>query len=257
MKMTLLELVQKVLRSIKGETVNDIEETQESLDVVSIVQECYLTLLAEVDYPETKSLYQLTATSSSTPTLMQIPEDALTMEYLEYNYITADDTEDNFVKVQYLPLDQFLNVINSFDTSEDTVESYSISLNGDTFNIKCMNDRAPVLYTTLDDTQILFDNYDSEIEAFLQKSKTRAYGIRPTTWETTNNYIPLLDAHQFPILLKMSKAMAWRELKTVENVAEERGVRRLRIKAEAKKYRANQRLDGAYSNNYPNYGRRV
>jgi len=257
MKYTLLELVQKVLRSIKGETVNTISETQESLDIVSIIQECYYTLLSEVNYPETKRPYQLEATTSSTPTIMEIPASAVTMESLAYNLETLDDTEDNFTPLQWIPLDVMLNMLNGLNTADDNVGTYSLVLDSDTFIIKHQTDRSPSYYTTINDTQILFDSYDSEVDAFLQKSKTRAFGIVVTDWEDVDDFTPTLDAHQFAILLKMAKAMAWRELKTVENAAEERGVRRLRIKAEAKKYRANQKQFGSYYYNYPNYGRRV
>ena len=41
MKMTLLEMTQKVLGSIKGDQVDDVSETEESSLVADIIQECY------------------------------------------------------------------------------------------------------------------------------------------------------------------------------------------------------------------------
>lgn len=81
MKYTLLELTQRVLESIKGEEINDIGDTAESVSVVNIIKECYLTLIAEKDLPEQKELYELVSSGDTLkPVLMTIPEDVYGMD---------------------------------------------------------------------------------------------------------------------------------------------------------------------------------
>lgn len=257
MKYTLLELTQSVLRSIKGEAVNSISDTQESLDVADIVKECYYTIISGMDLPETKTLFELNASGDNNkPTLMTVPDDVYSLEWLEYDNQTLDDTEPNYVAVNFFPLDKFLEYTNQLDSSETYVDSMTLTINGDSITFKYRNDKAPEIAATIDDNQIIFDSYDSEVDTTLQKTKSRAYGIRLTDWETDDNFTPNLDAHQFQLLLKEAKAMAWQELKSVENVAAQRSARQLKISAKAKRDRVNQKHMGYYHDWYPNYGRK-
>jgi hypothetical protein len=256
MKYTLLEYVQSVLRSIKGEQVNSISDTQESLDVADIVKQCYYTWLAQQDLPETKRPYELIATDVATPVLMTLPEYAFSLESLRYNIETAEDTEDNWTTLQYIPLQEFRTMTNNLNTSDSTVDTMTVTLGSDTFEFKYRNDVAPSYYTNLDDEQIVFDAYDSGVDTFLQKNKTEAYGIYDTSWTLTDGFIPRLDAQQVPILLREAQHIAWVELKSVDNPKAAKDVRRMRIATEAKKFRANYVYGGNYQYNYPNYGRR-
>lgn len=257
MKYTLLELTQSVLRSIKGEAVNSLSDTQESLDVADIIKECYFTIVSGTDLPETKDFFELDATGgATTPILMAMPEEAYSMEWLEYNCIDDGETESNWKQLTYLqPLD-FLKRTDALDTSETNVDSVTLPFNGINVVVKYRNDKAPDYFTSGDDNQIIFDSYIVAIEANLQKSKTRAYGICNITWEVNDEFTPNLDAHQFQLLLKEAKAMAWQELKMTDNVAAVRSARRLQISARAKNDRVNQKKLGYYYDLYPNYGRK-
>lgn len=257
MKYNLLALTQTILRSIKGEAVDDISDTQESLDVVDIIKECYYQIVAGLDLPETKNLFELTASGDpAIPTKMSLPDKAYSLEWVHYESSTADDTEENWVPIQPLTLQDFLAITNPLNTAEDSVASQVITQDNQTFTFKYRSDTAPRYYTTLDDSTIIFDSYDAGVDTTLQSTKTQAYGIYLTDWETTNTFIPKLDAHQFSLLIKEAKAMAWQELKSIDNNAATKSARRLHISSQAKKNRVNQKGLGYYYDQYPNYSRK-
>lgn len=257
MKYTLLELTQAVLRSIKGEQVNDIADTDESNDVVSIIKECFYTLISSQDFPEVKNLFELNASGNvAKPVLMTIPDDVYTMEWLKYNAVRDGDTDPVWNDISFLQLKDFLDHTGMFNTEETEVLEMSHVVGSDTLQFKYRNDRAPSFFTTLDDESLIFDSYDSEVETTLSKAKTQAYGIRIADFNEDNDYVLPLDNHQFQILLKEAKAMAWQEMKSIDNRQAKLDARKLRISAEGRKSKANQKNMGYWYDQYPNYGRK-
>lgn len=257
MKYNLLQLTQSVLRSIKGEAVNSISDTQESADVADIIKECYYTIVSRMDLPETKTLIELEASGDNTqPVLMYMPDNVYTIEWLKYDIQSIADPEPNWREIDYLPLKNFVEYVNNLNTDEATVGEMTLTLNADNITFKYKNDTGPKYYTTIDDERIIFDAYDSSTDTWLQKTKTQAYGIRITDWESSDTFTPNLDAHQFQLLLKEAKAMAWQEMKSIDNVAAQRSARQLMISAKNKRNRVNQKNMGYYHDQYPNYGRK-
>lgn len=257
MKYTLLGLVQSVLRSIKGEAVNDITDTQEAMDVADIVKECYFTIVSRMDLPETKNFYELDATGSIlTPVLMSMPDTAYSMEWLEYNCATLDNPDPDWRQLEYMQPLEFLKYTDTFDITDANVTQMLLPFSGTTIRLKYRKDRAPTCYTSSNDDEIYFDSFDSTVESTLQKSKTRAFGVYNIPWTVDNTFIPNLDAHQFQLLLKEAKAMAWQELKSIENGAAVKSARQLMISAKGKRDRVNQKSLGYYYDYYPNYGRK-
>lgn len=257
MRYTLLELTQRVLESIKGEAVDSISDTEESLIVANIVKECYATILAEADIDEAKTLFELNASGDNTkPTLMTLPSDVYTIDWLMYNCIQDGETDPNWVTLQYIPLQEFIVYTNNFNTDESTVSSLTQTVGTDSIYFKYRNDGAPKYYTAFKGYYILFDSYDSAVDTTLQKTKTQGYGIRPTGWSTTDSFTPDLSAHQFVLLLKEAKSMAWQELKSIDNNKAEREARKLRIRMESNKDKINAKNQGYYYTQLPNYGRR-
>ena len=258
MQLTLLELIQRVLSSVKGEEVDNYDDTAESLVVRDIIKECYYTLISGKDFPELKTLFELNASGDSTkPTLMTLPTDVVGLEWVKYNKIADGDTDPRYEYVQYLPLQDFLDRIDGFDLDEDNVLSLTVTTgSSDSIDFKYMNDHAPSYYTSFNDTTLIFDSYDSDVDTTLQKTKTKCYGLKSSTWTNSNSFTLPLDAQQFDILLKEAKAMAWSELRQVDNVPARQEARRGRILAEKKKDRVNYNNKLDYYTRYPNYGRK-
>lgn len=258
MKYTLLELIQRILSSIKGEEVNNYNDTAESLVVRDIIKECFYNIIGTQDFPELKTLFELTASGdSSKPTLMTLPSDVVGLEWVKYNAIADGETAASFRYIRYLPLADFVQMMHQLSTDETNVGTFNVTTgSSDSIEFYYRNDKAPEYYTTYDDSTVIFDSYDSVVDTTLQKSKTLCYGLKSGTWTDSNSFTLPLDAQQFNILLKEAKVLAWEELRQSPNQTAAMQVRRAKIAAEKKKDRVNYNHKDYYYSKYPNYGRK-
>lgn len=258
MKYTLLELIQRVLSSIKGEEVNNYNDTAESLVVRDIVKECFYNIIGTQDFPELKTLFEVTASGDSAkPTLMTLPSDVVGLEWLKYNKIALSETTPNFGYVYYLPLEEFLSRMHMLSTDDTAVGTFTVTTgSADSIEFYYRDDKAPDFYTSYDDNTLIFDSYDVLVDSTLQKSKSLCYGLKSGTWTDSNGFTLPLDAQQFNILIKEAKAMAWEELRQTNNQTATSQARKAKIAAEKKKDRANYDHTGYYYSKYPNYGRK-
>lgn len=237
MKYTLLEMTQAILSSLDGDEVNSISDTVESAQIATIVKNCYYDLISSLDLPEHKELFELTATSSSTPTVMSMPSTVSDIEWVMYDNYTTDDPRHQFLPVNWTDLQTFLSLSYALDPSETEVETCNVTTNGgDTLVLNYRNDVHPTLYTTYDDNKVLFNSYNLEEDSFLQKTKTQCFGLSIPTWTASDGFTPDLDARQFTLLLNEAKAQAFIELKQQANPKAEKRARRGWIQAQRTKH---------------------
>lgn len=257
MKMTLLQMTQSILRSIKGEEVNSITDTEESTAVADIIREAYYSMISTQDFPELGTLFSLTASGDNTkPVLMTTPNNIASIVWVRYNRRTNNDDKDIWQNLIYMDLQDYLDKMTALNPDDSNVGTMSITVDTNTYVIYYRNDVSPRYFTSYDDKTLLFDAYDSAVSATLEQSKTSCYGYVDPTWTVSDSFTPLLDGQQFDILLKDAKAMAWQEIKSITNQEAIRAGRFGRIKAEAKKHRVNYKNAGEYWSAYPNYGRK-
>lgn len=253
MKYTLLDIVQTVLSAIEGDEVNSVTDTAESLQIAYIVRRIYNQLQSTADLPEHNALFQLTATSASTPTIMTKPSDVLTIDFIKYNKQTLVDTNPRFTSIRSLGLSEFLNLMHSLEYSDSTVESFDLTTDGRTFTVLCRNDVHPNYYTTFNDNTILFDSYDSTVDSNLQSSKTLGYGLTRENFSFSDTFTPSLDDQQFHLLVNECISLAFVELKQQANPKVEAISRRAWINLQRTK-------EGVKTETFfeqaPNYGRK-
>ncbi len=256
MKYTLLEMTQQILVSLDGDEVNSIDDTEESRAVAKIIKECYYDLVGQLDLPEHFDFFQLDATSPSTPTVMTLPSDVITLEWIKYNEIVTDETDVKYREVKYMPSKDFMEMVLGLNSDGDDVEQFSFTTNSETFTLKCKNNGAPSWYTSFDDGKLLFDSYDSEEDDNLQASKTLCYGIVTPTFTLEDTFTPDLDARQFSALLNEAKAQCWADLKQQINNRAENKARQNKIDSQKKKQNIAYPDGQNYYFKYPNYGRK-
>lgn len=253
MKMTLLEMVQDILSSMDSDEVNSISDTVESMQVAKIIRNSYIDIIDRVEMPEQYSLFELDATSGDTQTMMTLPSDVSSIEWIKYDSRDSTETIPEYVDIKPMTLPDFLDFTYRYDTDADGFFSYDYTINGDTVTIFGYNDKHPQWYTVLEDDTILFDSYDATVDAFLQKNKTLAFGKIVPTFSFTDNYIPRLDPNQFGLLLNEAKREAFVELKQTQNIVSEQRAKRGWIRAQRNKEGLPTQTQ--YSK-YPNYGRK-
>lgn len=218
MKMTLLEIVQTILSSLTSDEVNSITDTTESLQVANIVKDTYLSIVARLNLPETKTIIQLDSSGNvSEPVLMTLPNDIENLEYLKYNKILTDGI-DAWGDIIYLPLDEFLRLMHmKVVVTDGTVGTFNYVMNGMTIKVYYENDKNPDYFTTLDDNVLLFDSYYSANDTTLQTSKTLGFGTYTYAFTLSDTFTPKLDSNQFALLVNEAKVQAFYDLKEQQN----------------------------------------
>lgn len=256
MKMTLLEMTQRILSSMDSDAVNSITDTAESVQVADIIRSSYWDIISAIQMPEHNDLFELTATSSSTPVIMTLPSNITSVEWIKYDTKLSTETGKKYRDLEYWPLEDFLHAMHSLNGGDSNVETFTLTTNGsDTMDILCRTDLFPSRWTTYNDNTIIFDAYKSSEDSFLQKTKTMAYGSHVPTWSHTDNFTPDLDAKQFTLLFNEAKGQAFIELKQTVNAKAEKRARRGWISSQGQKRALPGQTYGELHNR-PNYGRK-
>jgi len=256
MKYTLLDMTQKILSSMDSDEVNDINDTVESQQVVSIIQTCFDEIISRLDLPENFTLFELNASGNSAqPTVMYLPSDIDTLLWIKYNKSTLTLTQPDWRPVYYKPLEEFLDLVIQLDTTQSNVFSYTVQRGStDTIELYGTKDMAPSYYTSFDDHTILFDSYDATVDTTLQKNKTTCYGQKITTFVASNSFVFPIDSDQYTILFNEAKALAFAELKQTQHVKAEKKARYGYIYAQKNKRNLPNKIP--FFQTTPNYGRK-
>lgn len=254
MQYTLLDMTQTILSSMDSDTVDSITDTPESLQVATAIRTAYYDIINRGDFKEHKSPFHLTPSNDTTkPTLMSVPADVSSVDWVRYNKITTGQTQEQWGEVKPLCNTDFLNIMFDLNTDADNVGSYLHTVDGSDIKFFYQDDRAPTYYTTFDDYTIIFDSYDSSVDSTLQASKTWCLGARTITWTMSDSFTPSLEDDKFPILLNEAKSLAWVELKQTAHPKAEQNARR--SWSHSQKDRQNVRLQSDFQQ-LPNFGRR-
>jgi len=187
-----------------GDEINSIGDTVESEQVANIVKQEFLMIADQFDLEHHKQVRGLTATSSSTPTVMTRPEGFYDIAWIKYDKRTTAGGDPDFQYVEYMPTDEFDDLVSGLNVSDTNVGSQTI--NGLTYNH--YNDRQPTYYTFIHGyDSIVFDAYNSTLESNLQASKAKAYGIQRPTLSIADASVPDLPQNLMTLLRNRSRAM--------------------------------------------------
>lgn len=240
MRRTLLDLTQNILSSLNSDEVNSISDTTESQQVAEIIKTTYYNMMSRYDLPENNQFYQLVASGSITkPVLMTRPDHTARLEWLKYFDSTAD--VEAYKEVRFLPLKEFIDMMNTMNVDDDNVDSFSLAITNEatadayTFTFLYKNDTPPRFYTVVERNYVIFDAYDSAVDTTLQSAKTMAYGRIFPSWTNDDSFVPVLNDQQVPLLLNEAKSLAFLELKQQGHPKAEKEVQRLTSSLQKKK----------------------
>lgn len=254
MNYTLLELVQAILAALEDDEVDSISDTATSLQVAGIVKETYFEIVSELDLPEHYSFIELDATDTNTPTIMRLPENVLALNWIKYDNQTTDDDGPRYVEVPFQELDDFITMMHSLDTADDTVTLFTDTIGTATVDFLIKHDAFPTRYTCFDDHTLVFNAYNSSYDVNLVSNKTLAYGLVAPTFTLEDSFVPNLDQKQFALLLSEAKSQAFQEIGKRANPKAEKRARRGWIRSQRDK----QAVPFPHSEwtRLPNYGRK-
>jgi hypothetical protein len=247
-KQTLLELVQDILSDTDGDEVNSISDTPDSLQVAGIIKSSFYDMIDSKDsWPHLRTLMSLDASGDLTkPTHLKLPENVKSLQSFMYNKARAADTKLKFDDVEYMYPDQYLDMVNGYNTDSTnviTVTDYS----GVTLAAK--NDSPPSYWTSFDDEWLVCNSHDAAVDSSLQSSKTQCVAYRNPSWTLEDSFIPDLPDEAFSRLLAEAKSAAFVRLKQLTDVKSEQQAGRQRMAMSRKSWRA------AGGIRQPNYAR--
>jgi hypothetical protein len=215
-KLTLLDMTQ--------DEVNSISDTPDSLQVAGIIKSSFYDMIDSKDsWPHLRTLMGLDSATAAKPTHMKLPVDVKALEYVKYNKVKSGETQAKYRDIEYKYPDEFLAMVNNYNTDSDDVDLVT-DYSGVTFPIK--NDQGPTYWTSFDDEYIVFDSYDSAVEANLQNSKSQCMALRNPSWTVDDSFVPDLPEEAFSRLLAEAKSACFVRLKQyVDNKSEQQAIR--------------------------------
>lgn len=241
---TLGQITKDILSDLDFDSVSDIAENEESLQVARIIVGVYEDMVVRFNLPSKKQLVQLEATQS--PTIMVIPEYVSRIQRIQY-----DKRRDAFGEADYLPV--------RYSTPQAFLQRATGKWDGDRYDkittpdgvtLNVGNYQAPSCWTSFDNKHIIFDSYDSSLETNLQKSKTMCEAETVDVLPLVDDAVVDLDHKMLPALINRARATAFIRLKQSSDPTSEDMSRRMDARVQDVRWRQ----DGDF--NYPGYGRR-
>jgi hypothetical protein len=154
--------------------------------------------------------------------MMLVPGNVLHIEWIKYNIETNPDLDDNFRYITILPIQQFTDLVQQLNPAETNVGSNFL---GD-YKFYYKTDTHPSFCTIINDTDVVFDAYDSSVDTTLQASKTMCFGLAAPTFQMTDDFVADLDDQQFALWLNEAKSLAFFELKQMPHAKADLEARR-------------------------------
>jgi hypothetical protein len=131
--LTILRLVQRVLSALNLVSISTLNETEEDAQVLEIINRMYEELLSE--FPWAHQYEYVNLLTTTTAHIMAVPERVVNFNWIKYN-----DKDVSYVTPKFM---------NDFHESG------------------ILTDRDPQYWTTLDDTNIIFSSYNSNLVSSL------------------------------------------------------------------------------------------
>jgi hypothetical protein len=248
MKKSLLEIVQDILNDLDSDAVNSIDDTVEAQQVANIVKQCFEEMQANRKWRYTRSLIQLDHVGDlNKPNYLKLPERVSELSSFNYDKRKVGQTKPVLQEVKYKEPDEFLRYVSNRNADNDNVVEVT-DFGGTTLLI--FNNAAPVYWTSFDDTHLITDSYDVEVDDTLRKSKTQCIAYLSPLWEHRDDAIPDLPEEAFPALVEEAKSTAFYVIKQMANQKAEQKASRQNRWLARKQWRA------AGGIQYPDYGRK-
>ncbi len=170
---------------------------------------------------------------------------------------TNNQAVPGYQYVTILPIDQFIDRVNTFNPSEINVRSFQFTnnINGfpGNYTFYYKTDRQPSYCCILSNFNVIFDAFDNTQDSTLQANKTMCWARVFPKWQMVDSFIPNLDDEQFTLLLNEAKALAYFELKQSIHPKAEQEIKRGWSTVQKNKAVVNR---PTYFNELADYGRR-
>lgn len=236
-KPNLLGMVQDILSTLDGDTVNSISDTYEATQIARQIRTTYKELAVEYNLGAHEQLVSFSPFSDPDfPTFFHIPEDMSEVKWIKYNKDTDDSPQDNYSEVKYLDPKAFIEYTNNRNSLDANVQTVLYGV--DEVKLYIYNDRHPTYWTTFDDEVVVMDSFNSQQDTTLQQSKMQAMVQTMPPFVLTDLHVPDLPQNLFPLLYKTSEARCYAIYKQTDSPRLAMEERWQRIRAQRTRYNA-------------------
>jgi hypothetical protein len=205
--LTLLQVVQDIQSSMDAEESNDLNETEEALQIATVVRSVFDEFKTLGDWSSLKKVRQLESVGDTNkPTLLKIPEVIDSVENLRYESTKLGETNRVFKEVRYLETEDFLAKIYSRRTDSDNTIVFDTD---EGIPITILTNIAPTYWTSFDDNIVVCDSHDSEVDATLIQAKTIIEAKESPLFSFSNDFkFDPMPSKMFPTFLARCRVKA-------------------------------------------------
>lgn len=252
-KYSYLEIVRSIVEDLNGldnpETIYTLDQTLQSTMVKRIVKEVYYQIISGRDWPHLYQLFSLTETSASTPTHLTIPATVVEFSWIKYDKIKSGETQERYSDIIYKDPKDFIDMLETRNNDNSNVD---IITDPSGITLKIINDKDPQYWTSFDDSYVVFDSYNSDVDTYLTTAKNKCRGrLEPVVTESDTFEFDLpLEAYSWHLTEAKSQAYFTLSDKNNPKIDKEADTQRRRMSNRSHK---NTNRMGI---NFPNYGRR-
>ena len=222
-KPTLLEIVQDISNDIDTDFVNSINDTAEAQQIAQIVKSTYDAMMSNRNWPHTARLVKITPSGDSQkPNIMYLDETIKELISVYYNKAKLGETRLRFEPVKYIEPDDMLRVMYNRNSDEANITQV---VDGQQIYL-VRNDKHPEYFTSFNDSTLVFDSFDSEVDSTLQQSKTQVRAYVKPSFIVADDTIPDLPEEAFSYLIEEAKSKSAIKLAQKEDPKAEQESRR-------------------------------
>lgn len=202
-----------------SDDVNDIDDTEESLQVVDIIENTYYELMTIKEWNHLKIPKPMESLSDSDyPSTLKIPDDVVKIEEDSLRYESRESSSDSldYKPLKYMSPIDFTKYVLSRTSTDSSIDTLTVK--GSTTPLLIKNDAPPSYWTSFDEKYITMDSYDSDIENTVQGNKSLAYcTVIPVFDPTDGDFVPECPTRMFPMLLAEATRACFLYLKQTDS----------------------------------------
>jgi len=190
--LTLLEVVNTCMDYFDSQRVASIDDLIEAQQVAKIGEKVFHDLVNDIFSSDlTQELVQLESLADSTrPNYLKLPDTALKImdTQVMYNVATGETgaTTLNWKNIPYYRPQEFLIEIGNRSTNQTNTQ---IVTDASGYQMVIQNKTAPQFFTSFDDSLLVFDSFDSDVDSVLQSSKSSVVVSKQRSWTPSDTYI--------------------------------------------------------------------
>lgn len=244
MKSTYLEIVQQLLSELESDEVVTLNETVESELVTRLVKQVYFHIISGSDWPHLGRLLQLEVTT--TDNVLKFPSNLNKLSWIKYNKKKVTDLRERFTIIKKLEPLEFMNKVDARDNTKSNITP--LIHNGMTILLR--NDKQPEYWTSFNDNEVIFDSFDSVVEAKLDALNTQVFGFIVPSVTTDDLFVFDLPEDAFQYFINEARSFVFNVVKQIPFPKAEQMAQTQRRRL------SKQREVGQSGDLSPNFGRR-